>query len=175
MDEQTRYRVTGSLFLLALAIICLPMLFDGEGIPSIELPPLPEPEPAPQVQPLEQLAPASDYVARIESLRQQTDPDGFDVATGTRFGEPVLSDPVADTAAWAVQVASFAEQDNALKLRARLRGQGFEAFISTTNADAEVRHRVAVGPLLNQSDAVDMRAELSQLLDLEARLMAFSI
>ena len=40
MDQQTRYRVTGSLFLVALAIICLPMLFDGEGLVSIELDPL---------------------------------------------------------------------------------------------------------------------------------------
>lgn len=175
MDEQTRYRVTGSLFLLAIAIICLPMVFDGEGIPSIELAPLPEPEPAPVVEPLEKLAPASDYVERIENLRAQVDDDGFDVATNTRFGEPVLSDPDESTTAWAVQVASFAEQENAYKFRARLREQGFEAFISTTNADAEVRHRVAVGPLLNESDALALRAELSSLLDLEARLMAFSI
>jgi DedD protein len=175
MDEQTRYRVTGSLFLLALAIICLPMLFDGEGIPSVGLAPLPAPPPAPKVEPLEQIAPASDYAERVETLRDQVDDDGFDVETQTRFGEPVLSEPSADTSAWAVQVASFVDQDNARKFRARLREQGFEAFISTTKADAELHHRVAVGPLLNQADAIAMREELSGLLDVKARVMAFSI
>ena len=175
MDEQTRYRVTGSLFLLALAIICLPMLFDGEGIPSVELEALPPPAPAPEVEPLEGIAPASDYVERIQELREQVDESGFDVETGTRFGEPVLSDPEPATAAWAVQVASFADQENARNFRAQLREQGFEAFISTTNTNDELRHRVAVGPVLNESDAQALRAQLSELLDLEARLMAFSI
>jgi DedD protein len=174
MDEQTRYRVTGSLFLLAVAVICLPMVFDGEGIPSVELEPLPTPAAVAPVEPMDQVAPASDYVERIATLRQQVDDDGFDVATKTRFGEPVLSDPVLDTTAWAVQVASFADQDNARKFRKQLREQGFEAFISTTNSDSEVRHRVAVGPLLNQSDAGAMRVQLSELLNVEARLMAFS-
>ena len=87
----------------------------------------------------------------------------------------MLSDPEPATAAWAVQVASFADQENARNFRAQLREQGFEAFISTTNTNDELRHRVAVGPVLNESDAQALRAQLSELLDLEARLMAFSI
>tara|TARA_A100001037_G_scaffold264133_1_gene254785 strand:- start:31348 stop:31875 length:528 start_codon:yes stop_codon:yes gene_type:complete len=174
MDEQTRYRVTGSLFLLALAIICLPMLFDGDGIPSIEIEPLGEPAPPPEIEPLESVAPASDYAERIEQFRAQVDDDGFDVTTATRFGEPVLSEPNEDTTVWAVQVASFAEADNAFRLRGELRDQGFEAFISATNAGAEIRNRVAVGPLLNESDASAIQSRLSELLDVDARLMAFS-
>lgn len=174
MDEQTRYRVTGSLFLLAVAIICLPMLFDGEGIRSVDLEPLPEPAPAPQIEPLETVAPVSDYVDRVAKLREQVDEDGFDVDTETRFGEPILSEPDADTAAWAVQLASFAEMDNAKRFRTQLRDQGFEAFISTTNAGGEIRYRVAVGPLLEETDALAMSTQLARLLDVEPRLMAFS-
>ncbi|MEM1230705.1 MAG: SPOR domain-containing protein [Pseudomonadota bacterium] len=42
-DSQTlkRYRVTGSLFLLALAAILGPMLFDGAGLEAPELAPMP--------------------------------------------------------------------------------------------------------------------------------------
>lgn len=174
MDEQTRYRVTGSLFLLAVAVICLPMIFDGEGIPSVELPPLEDaPEVAP-VTPLAEVAPQSDYVERVEQLRDQVDDAGFDVTTNTRFGEPVLSEPSDAAAAWAVQVASFAELGNATGFRDRLREQGLEAFISTTKSDGEVRFRVAIGPVLDQSAADKMREELAARLDVEARLMAFS-
>lgn len=174
MDEQTRYRVTGSLFLLAVAIVCLPMIFDGEGIPSVELPPLPDaPEVAP-VTPLADVAPASDYVERVAKLREQVDDAGFDTDTKTRFGEPVLSEPTAGTAAWAVQVASFAEAENAKRFRDSLRAQGLEAFISTSNADGEIRNRVAVGPVLDQSRAVALRDELAERLEVEARLMGFS-
>ena len=40
MSEQTRYRITGSLFLLAVAVIFLPMLFDGDGIPRVVVEPV---------------------------------------------------------------------------------------------------------------------------------------
>ncbi|NIP15500.1 MAG: hypothetical protein GWM88_12580, partial [Pseudomonadales bacterium] len=88
MDEQTRYRVTGSLFLLALAIICLPMLFDAEGVPSIQIEPMAPPKPAPDVPPLEEVAPASDFIEKVDELRAQVDEDGFLTDGGTRFGEP---------------------------------------------------------------------------------------
>ena len=174
MDQQTRYRVTGSLFLVALAIICLPMLFDGEGLVSIELDPLKPPAPGPRVTPMEAVAPPSDFVARVDELRRQVDDDGFLVDSGTRFGEPVLTVPVDGTSSWAVQIASFAEQTNARQFRTRLREQGYEAFISTAKAGTEIRHRVAVGPLMNESDADELRAELSQAHEVEARIMAFS-
>ena len=174
MDEQTRYRVTGSLFLLALAIICLPMLFDGEGMASIELDPMEPPPPAPRVTPMEQVAPASDFIARVDELRGQVDDDGFLVESGTLFGEPVLSDATDDASAWAVQVASFVKQENARKFRAQLREQGYEAFISTAKTNGSIHYRVAVGPLLNIADADELQVELSQMNEVEARIMAFS-
>lgn len=174
MDEQTRYRVTGSLFLLALAIICLPMLFDGEGMASIELEPMEPPAATPKVTPMENVAPSSDFIARVDELRGQVDADGFLIESGTRFGEPVLSDPGDDATAWAVQVASFNEQDNARKFRTQLREQGYEAFISTAKTDAAIHNRVAVGPLLNQADAEELREELALNYEVDARIMAFS-
>jgi DedD protein len=174
MDEQTRYRVTGSLFLLALAIICLPMLFDGQGMASIELDLMDPPLPAPQVTPLEDVAPGSDFIARVDELRDRVDADGFLIETGTRFGEPVLSEPAVGTRTWAVQVGSFAEQENARNIRTQLREQGYEAFISTIKSGSTILNRVAVGPLLDQAEADELRQELSQNYDLEAKVMAFS-
>ena len=40
LNDRTRYRVTGTIFLLALAAIVFPMLFDGDGLEPLELPPL---------------------------------------------------------------------------------------------------------------------------------------
>ncbi len=174
MDEQTRYRVTGSLFLLALAIICLPMLFDAEGVPSIQIEPMAPPKPAPEVTPLGAVAPASDFIEKVDEFRAQVDDEGFLTASGTRFGEPILSEPGAGTSAWAVQLASLADQDNARDLRSQLREHGYEAFISTVKSGSEVLNRVAVGPILNEIDAEALRAELSQLYDVDARLMAFA-
>jgi DedD protein len=174
LKEETRYRVTGSLFLLALAVICLPMLFDGAGLPARELPDLPPLEPLPEVRPLEQQAPESDFVARVEKLRATVDDEGFSTQSGTRFGEPVLEAEDARTEVWAVQVASFAEGPNATGFRERLREDGYEAFISTAKTDGQVLSRVAVGPLLDRERAESLRVELSARYRVEARLVDFS-
>lgn len=174
MKEETRYRVTGSLFLLALAVICLPMLLDGAGLPARELPPLPMAERLPEVRPVAPPAPESDFVARVDKLREQVDDDGFVAQSGTRFGEPVLVPAGARTDTWAVQVASFAAGANAEDFRTRLRADGYEAFISTAKADGKVLSRVAVGPLLDRERAQRLQQELSARYAVQAQLMDFS-
>lgn len=174
MKEQTRYRVTGTLFLLALAVIGLPMLFDGAGLPARELPPVAIEEPMPEITALPAEPPQTDFVARVDELREEVDDEGFHRGTGTRFGEPVLAPLAEDTRTWAVQVASFAEPDNAQEFRTRLREDGYEAFISTARANGALRSRVAVGPLLNRQQAQSLQSELSARYQVEAQLMAFA-
>ena len=175
MDEQTRYRVTGSLFLLAVAVIVFPMLFDGAGLETLELDPLDVPKDTPRIETLDEVAPATDLPERAAALAATVDADGFQTdETGTRFGEPVLSEADAETSVWAVQVASFGEEANALKLRDELRGDGREAFISTVRQGDNVLSRVAVGPFLDQSDAERLSESLSAALDLDTRVVAFS-
>jgi DedD protein len=173
--EETRYRVTGSLFLLALAVICLPMLLDGAGLPARELPALPISGQLPEARTVEPPAPESDFVTRVEKLREQVDGDGYMTQTGTRFGEPVLVPASTRTDVWAVQVASFADAANAEEFRSRLRNDGYEAFISTAKADdGKVLSRVAVGPLLERGRAQSLQQELSTRYSVKAGLMEFS-
>lgn len=175
MDEQTRYRVTGSLFLLAVAVIVLPMLFDGDGLERLELEPLNVPRDVPAVSRRIEVAPASDVVERAAELAAEVDEEGFQTdSSGTRIGEPVLAEADDVTQVWAVQVASFSDEANALKLRDRLRGDDYEAFISTARQKGEVVSRVAVGPLLDRTEAQALRDTLSKSLALDARVVAFS-
>lgn len=174
MKDETRYRVTGSLFLLAVAVICLPMLLDGDGVPARQLPAVPAAQELPVIDPPVRQAPESDFAARVERLREQVDEDGYLSGSGTRFGEPVLTAPGSGTDTWAVQVASFSEAANAEEFRSRLREDGYEAFISTARTDDRVLSRVAVGPLLDEARARTLRGELSARYDVQARLMDFS-
>ena len=41
LTDRTRYRLTGSIFLIAVAAVVLPMLFDGAGVEPMHLEPLP--------------------------------------------------------------------------------------------------------------------------------------
>jgi DedD protein len=174
LKEETRYRVTGSLFLLALAVIFLPMLFDGAGLPRVELEPV-APPPIAAVELPEPPALDPELPVRVEALAEQVDPEGFLTETDTRLGEPVLSDAGPTTEAWAVQVASFADAENAKVFRSRLREDGYEAFLSTLRSGDDVRIRVAVGPFQSRAEAARFQSELSSRYRVSARLMAFSI
>ena len=86
----------------------------------------------------------------------------------------MLTEPTRETRIWAVQVASFKDSARARTLRNSLRQQSFEAFLSTVQQNDEVLYRVAVGPLLNESDAQRMRNELTMIVEQPARIMAFA-
>lgn len=174
MDEQTRYRATGSLFLLALAIICLPMIFDGKGKPPMKIEPLDVPATEPEVPAMSAAAPDADLSARVAELKAQVDDEGFYADSGARVGEPVLTEPNDSTRIWAVQVASFQDPARARAMRDELRTLGYEAFLSTVKQNDNVLNRVAVGPLLSESDAESLRDKLSKEVEESARLMAFS-
>ncbi|MDP6377226.1 MAG: SPOR domain-containing protein [Pseudomonadales bacterium] len=176
-SEQIRYRVTGGVFLTALAIIFLPMLLDGEGMRPVTLDPIERP--LPEVAPLKRLseiAPESDFVDRARTLREAVDEGGFHRNTRTRVGEPVLFVPEDDTSVWAVQVGSFSSPENARAFSDRLRGDGYEAFVSSHKpkpGDDEIINRVAVGPILDSGEAGSLREELAGRYDIEARVMGF--
>ena len=174
-SEQIRYRVTGGVFLGALAIIFLPMLFDGEGVQPVTLEPMraPAPEVAP-IRRLSEVAPESNFVEEAAELRDAVSEDGFHRDTQTRIGEAVLSVPGAQTSAWAVQVASFSSPDNARAFRDRLRDDGYEAFLSSHRpGSSAVITRVAVGPFLDEAEAEALQDELANRYETDARLMGF--
>lgn len=174
MNEQTRHRITGSLFLLAIAIIFLPMLFDGDGVASVQLEPIETGYVPPAVQRFDEQVPDSDFAKRVAELRTEVDEQGFHRGTGARLGEPVLSIPNDATEAWAIQLASFESQDNAREFCDRLRADGYEAFVSSYKpAAGQVMNRVAVGPLLNAARAERLLEELADRYDREALIMAF--
>ncbi len=175
MSEQTRHRIIGSLFLLALAVIFLPMLFDGDDIAAVRVEPI-EADFVPDnaVPRFAEVVPPSDFARRVEELRQEVDEQGFHRDTGTRVGEPVLSVPDDATGAWALQMASFAEKSNALDYRDRLRNDGHEAFLTTYKPpNGEVMNRVAIGPFLDLARAERLQRELSGRYGVEVRVMAF--
>ncbi len=173
MIARTRHRLTGTLFLLALTVIFLPILFDRDGAPPVQLSPIDEDYPPPLLEGLDRV-PESDFAVRVQDLREKADAEGFHRQTKTKIGEPVLSDADERTDAWAVQLASFADPEKARAFRDRLRADGFESFISSYKPRQDViLSRVAVGPLLNRERAAQLAEELSTKYALEARLMAF--
>ena len=176
LTDQTRYRLTGLVFLVAVAAVVLPMLFDGDGVEPIQLDPMPpaqfeverDPMPPPDMAPV---------LEARKKLNDTIDADGYATQTGTRFGEAALIDDDANAdpdLKWAVQVASFTQDENATKLIDQLRGDGYAAFESHFKTGGESATRVAVGPVIERDEASRLKAELDRRYDLEAVVVRFS-
>ena len=175
LTDRTRYRLTGSIFLIAVAAVVLPILFDGAGVEPMHLEPLPPADftVEPDTSPVPDLSPA---LAVRSELEAEIDADGFDRRTGTRIGQARLlpDDEAAGDLTWAVQVASFERRENAVARRDALLSDGYEAFLSEAKRDGRVTTRVAIGPVVEREDALRLKAELDSRYADEAVVVRFS-
>jgi cell division septation protein DedD len=204
MNEITRYRLIGSIFLLSLAAIFVPMVFDApapERDSDFLIDQEEETAAAAQNDDSQWLAPQREVDELIAELKQregdldaaltesrvqeqvsalteQVDADGYWSENGTRFGEPILSPVRSDTTVFAVQLATFDDPDNAKSLRQQLRDDDQEALISQYKqrglGGEKIRYRVAVGPLLSHTLAKEKRASYTQTYGVQAIVVAMS-
>ena len=198
MKEVTRYRLIGTIFLLSLAAIFLPMIFDAPA-PSLQddayTSGLEDTQTFENVDPRAEVKSLIDQMAqdqkamdrafadsklheKVEGIRETVDPDGYWVDNGTRFGEPILLPTREETKVFAVQLATFDEEMNARKLREQLLGDGEEAFISQYKqrgiGGEKIRYRVAVGPMLSHTLAKEKRISYSQIYGVEPIVVAMT-
>ena len=177
MEQKTRYRLTGTLFLLSAGYILITLLMgepvsESENIPELQV----DIEKIPDIPSFDEVASESDVVEVIEELKSAVDEDGFSTENGTLFGQPVLVPISSDSKVFSVQAASFKIVDNANNLRDKLRAAGYEAFISSVkNKEGAIIHRVAVGPLLDKKDAEQMRISIDNEFSLEAQIMELTL
>ena len=177
MEQKTRYRLTGTLFLLSAGYILIMLLMgepvsESENIPELQV----DIEKIPDIPSFDEVASESDVVEVIEELKSAVDEDGFSTENGTLFGQPVLVPLSSDSKVFSVQAASFKIVDNANNLRDKLRAAGYEAFNSSVkNKEGAIIHRVAVGPLLDKKDAEQMRISIDNEFSLEAQIMELTL
>jgi len=77
--------------------------------------------------------------------------------------EQVQAKPAASsTGMWAVQLGSFSSKENAERLAADLRKQGYAAFLSQLDTASGTLHRVRIGPLKDRASAEQMAARLQK-------------
>ena len=97
----------------------------------------PAPEPVPQQE--------FERVEQYPATQSQTTP-----------AKPAAS----TTGMWAVQLGSFSNKENAEKLAADLRKQGYAAFLSQLQTSSGQLHRVRIGPQKDRASAEAMAARL---------------
>ncbi len=189
MDRALKERIIGAIVLVAVVVLVVPVFLDGppaDGGTVTERVPLPgqsdqtmqtvvlnrdrdAPVPSPTAEAVERPSPRATAVAKDAGPEQQSAAPPVAPApaaasepepAGTS-NEPAPAPAASSTGMWAVQLGSFSRQDNAEKLAAGLRKQGFAAFLSQVDADSGQLHRVRIGPQKDREAAEAMAARLA--------------
>ena len=136
-----------------------------------------EPVPATtgQASPEEPPEPQAETVVRQPAPKPKPEatsstPEPQPVAKTPARGAPAASEPAPETQAatasttgmFAVQLGSFSSQENAERLAADLRKQGFAAFLSQLATSNGQLHRVRIGPQKDREAAEAMAARLQK-------------
>lgn len=179
MDQTLKNRLVGAAVLLVLAVIVLPLLFDGANqqalMSDLRMPVPPEvPDAAALIDGgRSALAEAKNEVLREHAPVEPEPEPAVPVAVAPSPAEPVpesspapatpqpaapADDRLAKLAeAWDVQVAAGSSAEGAERLRSALVAAGYKARV---RRDAAI-YRVVVGPVLRREDALALRSALS--------------
>ena len=172
MDARKRNIVVGSVFVAAVLVIFVPMLFDKPVHITTEIDDFENPEL--ELPDMKIVEPPVDVVIEAgKKLEAVVDAEGFDTDTGVRVGEPELTQEIADTKRWAVQLASFANENSAQNLVDRCIAEGDQAWLSVAKVDGQKVHRVAVGPFLRRNDAEIQLSSLETKYDIKPMIVSY--
>ena len=178
MDVRIRERLVGALVLVALVVLLVPALLKGAGTASDQPPaadmksvevildgaavpaenedPVPEPEIA-QATAEVPATPGPDTAKPVPPP----------ASAATAKPEPPALPPAASAGpaagpqmAWAVQLGAFSSRSKAEGLVARLRSNGYSAFVLEYRAGGQLLHRVRVGPEQDRARAVAIAERL---------------
>lgn len=189
LNEQLKKRLVGAVVLVALAVIFVPMLLEGdkrtdipmfgsnvpeapESRPNMVDIPLQVPSPpttAPVVVERElppepvAVAPAPPAPAAAPAPAPQAQPKPVAPAQTVKPATVAAAPKPAAGESWAVQVGSFSEQANASRLRDSLRGKGYPAYVEQVKLASGTSYRVRVGPVLARADAEAIQAKLAKI------------
>jgi DedD protein len=191
MDRALKERIIGAAVLVVFVVLVVPVFLDGppqsgevvsERVPlpgqaaegetrTVVLErdrdePVPVPVAEPQAQPQQKAEPESRpepearpvAAARVEP-RAEPEPEPEPSKPAAQQAAP---DSASSTGMWAVQLGSFGNQQNAERLAADLRKQGFAAFLSQLSTDSGQLHRVRIGPQKDRESAEAMAARLAK-------------
>lgn len=174
MDRILQQRLLGAAILLAVLVIVVPELLDGAGhrsrYPSgVDIPEVPEFKPLPAVAALPIEPPQLPALPVPEDLPPAAVTDKPPVSATAPVAAQIETAPVAakkpvvtarpvapSRPAWALQIGSFNDKNNALNMRDQFRGKGFTAYVDEDNGS----YRVRIGPELDRQRMEKMQERI---------------
>ena len=182
MDRALQERISGAIVLVVFAVLVVPVFLDGTSDDDrvisepVTLPGQNDQErktktivlnrdrsePVPTPSKVEAAAPKTPEKKEVVvAEKSPPGPKARKPAAKSEVTKPAEKPaPTSATGMWAVQLGSFSSQENAEKLAADLRSQGYAAFLSQLQTGSGKLHRVRIGPQKDRDSAESVAARL---------------
>ena len=190
MKQGTKQRIVGTIVIASLALIFLPIIFDGQGshrtqtvsrIPEQPVVPiLPEPQ---QSRPV--IISDADLVVtetkpepeRVTKTIEESASDLIEVSaseSGFTRDIPILNSAGLPNG-WSIRLGSFSEASNATNLMQRLQTAGYKAYIRDIDSEQVELTGVFVGPWLERALVNDYIDQLRDEFQLEGMVVRYQL
>ena len=190
MKQGTKQRIAGTIVIASLALIFLPIIFDGQGshqtqtasrIPEQPVVPiLPEPQ---QSRPV--IISDADLVVtetkpepeRVTKTIEESVSDLIEVSaseSGFTRDIPTLNSAGLPNG-WSIRLGSFSEASNATNLMQRLQTAGYKAYIRGIDSEQVELTGVFVGPWLERALVNDYIDQLRDEFQLEGMVVRYQL
>ena len=190
MKQGTKQRIVGTIVIVSLALIFLPIIFDGQGshqtqtasrIPEQPVVPiLPEPQ---QSRPV--IISDADLVAieikpEPEPVTKTIEESASDVIEVSASESGFTRDiPTLNLAGlpngWSIRLGSFSEASNATNLLQRLQTAGYKAYTRDIDSEQAELTGVFVGPWLERALVSDYIDQLRDEFQLEGMVVRYQL
>ena len=160
MEAPLQQRIVGAIVLVTLGVIFIPALLDGSGYKSRqvqdikirekpEFPPLTQKKVKPIATPLEKIKKSQIEVLKSDSKNTHK--------------KPVKS--------FALQVGTFAGNENAEKLRDKLRKAGYTTYVHKIQSKGKTSYKVRIGPELEYSVLEKIKTDVKKSHKIDAYIV----
>jgi len=178
MERTLKERIIGAIVLVIFVVLVVPVFLDGppEGGASVSERILLPGQDGQDTKTVVLNRERTEPIPAANRTKSTPTPNAAAVlkpAAEKPAPEPVVTTPVAPepqtetarpatstTGMWAVQLGSFSNKQNAEKLAADLRKQGYAAFLSQLSTGSGPLHRVRIGPQKDRESAEAMAVRL---------------
>lgn len=191
MKQATKQRIVGTVVLLALGLIFLPIIFDGEGsyqppvssrIPEPpEVPILAEPVPSRPAIIAERDAPEPAADTTPEAPAEQTQAEPTEPEVEVVESEPAFQREIPRLedsglpAGWVVRLGTFSNADNANNLVERLQSAGYKGYAREVESNQGRMTAVYVGPWLERERVEEFQRQLQEQFDLAGMILRYEV
>ncbi|MGM7447631.1 SPOR domain-containing protein [Idiomarina sp. ST20R2A10] len=179
MSSPLQNRLVGTLILVALAVIIIPDVLDGEKkepVEPMETIPL---KPAVEEQ-LKKPETLSDTTVAEPVTVEEASSDvekTADEAASVQEDSNVQAPPrepaefAVDGIAWVIQLGAFSQEDSVKRLISQLQAKGFAAYSQETSGGSLIR--VLVGPDTSKTELEKQLTPLKELTGLEGKVITY--